>query len=255
MKAKALLFGLNYGHTTDAKLSGCINDVRNIADYLATKLSIPSMAYTDDVDLANTSGMGIMIKLYEMAVMSYQENLDLVWIHYSGHGSYIADSSSDERDGRDECLVPSDYQTKGLIPDDYINSLLGMFNPNTRVICIFDCCHSGTIGDVKYSWEGPKKVVVENIMCAVKCKAITISGCLDTQVSMDAFNVSGDNKYTGALTSCLLMVLRQDPSVISNVFTVITRLRSKLAEKGFKQTAKLCSTHNLAKDVVFVPVL
>ena len=254
MKAKALLFGLNYAHTADSNLNGCINDVRNMAEYLSSKLSIPSVSYTDDVDLENTSGMGIMNKLYEMAVMSYKENLELVWIHYSGHGSYISDSNGDERDGRDECLVPSDYQTKGLILDDYIKNLLAMFNPSTRVIFIFDCCHSGTIGDVKYSWEGPKKVAVENIMCDVKCKAITISGCLDNQVSMDAFNVSGDNKYTGALTSCLLMVLREDPTILRNVFTLVTKLRQKLTLNGFEQKAKLCSSYNLAKDVVFVPI-
>jgi hypothetical protein len=200
--------------------------------------------------------------MYEMAISSYRDDLDIVWIHYSGHGSYVRDTNKDERDGKDECLVPSDYMTSGLIPDDYINGLLTMFNPKTRVICIFDCCHSGTIGDVKYSWEGPKKVTVENIMCAIPCKALTISGCLDHQVSMDAYNVFGSGTgpsdigyktFTGALTSCLLMVLRDDPLLTTNAFNLITKLRQKLKASGFTQIAKLCTSYNLAKDPVFVP--
>ena len=251
-KSRALLFGLNYAHTTSSKLNGCINDVRDISEYLTTRFAMRCATYTDDVDLENTSGMGMMRQMYSMAVASYRENLEVVWIHYSGHGSYVRDAGTDELDGRDECLVPSDFATAGLIPDDYVNDLLALFNPATRVICVFDCCHSGTIGDLKYSWEGPTRALMENALCEVKCKAITLSGCLDTQVSMDAYNVSGDNRYTGALTSCLLSVLREDPTLAKNAFAFMTKLRSKLAACGFKQTAKLCSSHNLAKDPVLL---
>lgn len=253
MKGRALLFGLNYDNSPDAKLNGCINDVANIAKYLNKTINIPVKVCTDDVDKDATSALGIVRNLYELALQSYSENLDFVWIHYSGHGSYIVDKTRDEKDGKDECLVPNDFATAGLIQDDLLNSIFKYFNPKTRVVCIFDCCHSGTIGDVKYSWEGPTKCAVENILCTVPAKIITLSGCLDTQTSADAFNVMGDSKYVGAMTSCLLMVLNEQPQIKNDIFQMVSALRTKLKQSGFSQVPKLCSTYNLARDKQFIP--
>lgn len=256
MKGKAFLFGLNYQNDPSSALNGCINDVINVSAYLQSELGIPCELYTDDVNLQDTSAMGMLNKLYEIAMQTYRDDLDFVWIHYSGHGSYVRDTSGDEKDMRDECLVPNDYKTAGLIPDDYINSLFSYFNPKTRVVFVFDSCYSATVGDVKYSWEGPSKVTVENILCKASARIITLSGCLDKQTSADAYNVLGDSKFSGALTSCLLLALRENKvGTWSNAFTLIADVRKKLAERRFTQTAKLCSSHNLAKDTTFIPTL
>lgn len=253
LRSKGVLFGLNYAYDSGATLNGCINDVNSMATFLKSTWGIPCQVYTDDVAKVECSGNGIIQRLYQLACESYSENLDLVWIHYSGHGSYVRDSNSDEKDGQDECLVPSDFRTAGLVPDDYICQLFKCFNPKTRVISVFDCCHSGTIGDVKYSWEGPRLVNIENIVCVVPAKVITLSGCLDTQTSADAFNVLGDNRYIGALTACLLMTLQKNTDARKNVFVMVEQVRKALAVRGFTQRAKLCSSHNLALDPVFVP--
>ena len=248
LKSKAVLFGLNYAHTADAKLNGCINDVVNMAAYLRNVLNIQDIScYTDDTDLVNTSALGIQQALQQAALDSYRSDLDFVWIHYSGHGSYMRDTSGDEADGRDECLVPSDFQTVGLIPDDYIVRIMQNFNPKTRVVIVWDCCHSATMGDLKYSWEGPKRVKVENILCNVQARITTLSGCLDLQTSADAY-IGG--QYAGAMTTALLSVLRADPTTLKDVFRLVTLVREKLKAGSFGQTAKLCSTHNLAKDPI-----
>lgn len=256
MKGRGYLFGLNYANDATMKLNGCINDVQNMATYLKTELGIPCELFTDDINQKDTTAMGMLNKLYQIAMTTYSEDLDFVWIHYSGHGTSILDQDADEKDGRDEALVPYDVKTMGVIPDDYIQWLFTYFNPKTRVIFVFDCCHSGTIGDVFFSWEGPKNCVVENVMCDVKARVITLSGCLDDQTSADAYNVLGDNKYVGALTSCLLMAMKENKTgTWSNVFTMIDSLRKKLTDRGFVQKPKVCSTHNLAKDPVFIPSL
>jgi hypothetical protein len=105
VKGKALLFGLNYAHCKEGQLSGCVNDVNEIAQYISNNIQIPVEKYTDDIDLKNTSYDGIIQKLYGLAIESYRENLEFVWIHYSGHGSYQQDRSGDEKDGLDEGLV------------------------------------------------------------------------------------------------------------------------------------------------------
>lgn len=256
MKGKAFLFGLNYQNDPTCSLNGCINDVVNMATYLQNEMSIPCEMYRDDVNTKETSAMGMLDKLYEIAMQSYRDELDFVWIHYSGHGSYVKDTNNDEKDGKDECLVPHDFKTAGMIPDDYISKLFTYFNPKTRVICVFDCCHSATIGDVKYSWEGPYRVVVENIVCSVPARVITLSGCLDNQTSADAYDVLNNKEYVGAMTACLLLALRENKAgTWGNVFTLLTSIRAKLAERGFSQTAKLCSSYNLAKDHIFIPIV
>lgn len=246
VRSKALLFGLNYAHTTDAKLNGCINDVRNMAAYLTDVLKIPTvLCYTDDTDMEHTSALGILQSLNQMAIDSWKEDLDFVWIHYSGHGTYVTDASGDERDGKDECLVPSDFKNAGVVPDDYIQKVMRNFNPKTRVVIVWDCCHSATLGDLKYSWESPRLVTVENILCEVPARIITLSGCLDAQTSADAYM---NDQYAGAMTSCLLSVLKTSPGVLQDVFQLLRALRAKLLASGFLQVSKLCSTHNLAKD-------
>lgn len=253
MQGKALLFGLNYAHCSQGQLNGCINDVRKISDYIKNTLKIPIDVYTDDVNKEDTSGKGIIRRLYELALESYKSNLDFVWIHYSGHGSYVQDTNGDEKDGQDECLVPCDYETNGMIPDDYIKSLFSYFNPRTRVICVFDCCHSGTMGDMKYSWNSARSVAIENIECNIPSKIITLSGCLDAQTSSDTYNLMGDSQYVGALTACLLMVLQKNPAVKNDVFALLEALRTMLKEKGYSQIPKLGSTYNLIRDRVFIP--
>jgi hypothetical protein len=250
-KRRAVLFGLNYKHAPEARLNGCINDVINMKEYL-TSVGFVCSTYTDDTDLYSTSARGIIQRISELAQESFKSNLQTVWIHYSGHGSFIRDLNGDEKDGKDECLVPSDFKTVGLLPDDILNAVLSQFNPKTKVICIFDCCHSATIGDARFSWEGSAKFTIENLRCKIPGKLITISGCLDDQVSMDAFNVLKTQKFEGAMTSCLLLTLKESRIYHRNIFTVLDVLRRKLKERRFVQIPKLCSTFNLNSDRVLL---
>jgi hypothetical protein len=251
-RRKAVLFGLNYESHPTAKLSGCINDVQMMSTFLREKMKFDVDVYTDDKSPHDCSALGIISRLYEVAAQSWRDSLQYVYIHYSGHGAYMNDTNSDEKDKQDECLIPCDVETAGPITDDYINRLFSYFNPITRIICVFDCCHSGTIGDVKYSWTSPITVVTENINCKAKAKIITLSGCMDNQTSADAYNILKDGKFSGALTTCLLLVIKERPTILNNVFLLQDAVRQKLKELKFLQLPKLCSTYDLRKDRVFI---
>ena len=250
-KSKAVLFGLNYGYNPQMQLYGCVNDVKNMAAHLKTIGVTDCELYTDDTNRAGTSAAGIVNRLTKLASESYSQNLEFVWIHYSGHGTFIQDRNGDEKDGRDECIVPSDVLTKGVITDDMINSILSKFNPKTRVICIFDCCHSGTICDLTYSWEGIQSRTNENPKCNTNARIVSISGCLDTEYSADTWDATR-RMYAGAMTTELLNVLQSSIYVSrvkktqKTVFTLITELRNRLKQKGFQQVPKLTSSYNLA---------
>jgi hypothetical protein len=251
-KSAALLFGLNYDRTPDARLRGCINDVRNMESLLKEYEFDDIRVFTDYSHYAQTTGRGILQELNQMADRSHAGQLDLVWIHYSGHGCSMRDIGvRDELDGKDECLVPSDFKTGGVVPDDYIKQCLRRFRPETRVIFVADCCHSGTIGDLRYRYKN-NKPVTENWQTPCAATVLLFSGCTDQQTSADAFNVNRMRKFSGAMTSCLIQALKECGHGRSNVFQLLERVRLKLRQKRFTQIPQLTSSKQIhEKETLF----
>jgi hypothetical protein len=247
-RSRALLFGLNYDSTPGATLHGCVQDVINVSDFLVNSLGLSRDSVRVCADDASTTAVSIVRALYDLAVQSRRERLEFVWIHYSGHGTQVLDRGGDELDGCDECLVPSDFMTAGVLTDDSLSKLMRFFDPSTRVLFVSDSCHSGTICDLKYRWLSPTRAIVENALCSIPARTTTLSGCLDSQTSADAYNVLRDGRYSGALTGCLLIALRARPSLLGDAFALLDAVRRLLAERGFPQLPALCSTHNLARD-------
>lgn len=246
----AILFGLNYNYTTDARLRGCINDVNNMESVLKNKFQFDDIrAFTDDTTIGrrHTSARGIITEITNLATRSWREHIDTAWIHFSGHGCSVRDTGvRDEMDNRDECLVPSDFKYNGLVRDDCIKECLRKFNPNTRVIFIADCCHSGTVGDLKFSYHGRERTI-ENKARACDAHIICISGCTDSQTSADAFNVNRMRKFSGAMSSCLcaaLAMFGENPCV----FELVETLRTKLRLKRFTQIPQLTTSFELRDD-------
>jgi hypothetical protein len=70
---------------------------------------------------------------------------DIFFLTYSGHGSQVPDFSGDERlerpeDAVDETLCLFD----GQVVDDELYVLWSAFPADSRVLAVFDCCHSGS---------------------------------------------------------------------------------------------------------------
>jgi hypothetical protein len=114
---------------------------------------------------------------------------------------------------------------------------------------VFDCCHSGTIGDLKYLYKD-KKEEPEECCKNSRCKAniCMISGCMDSQTSADAFNVRNKRQFSGAMTSCLLETFKTN----KKVFDVIKNLRVLLKRKRFTQYPQLTSSFKVSQEDVFV---
>lgn len=254
LRAKAVAFGLNYAGDADAsmRLKGCVNDARRMAAYLR-EIGVPCSIYTDATDPSDTSAAGIVSRLQELAKASHTENLELAWIHFSGHGVSVRDKSGDEADKRDEALVPRDYLTAGYILDDSLNEILGDFNPKTRVICVFDCCHSGTLVDLKFSWMGTR-CMTENAKCKATGPIITLSGCLDMQVAkeMDTSGEAADQQSSGVMTTNLLAVLKTNPAARANVFSLVSLLRTRMSQGKFPQIPVVTSSYDLRTNPKFL---
>lgn len=220
---QAILFGLNYETTLPSAetevecdpsyklytiekplefeglkaLKGSINDVNNMKGMLSEWKFDDIRTFTDDVCpnakcphahlvTNQTTASGIIEEMNALAARSVDEDLEVAWIHFSGNGASKYDESYDERDWYDECIVPSDFRTAGYVSDDAIRNVLQKFNPNTKVVCVFDCSHSGTIGDLKYRFlESGDSVHREHNQAACEAKVVFISGCSDTQTAVE----------------------------------------------------------------------
>jgi hypothetical protein len=82
------------------------------------------------------------------------ESGDCAFFHYSGHGGRLKDDDGDEEDGYDETLIPVDYQSAGQIRDDTVFSeLVGRMPEGSTLTCLMDCCHSGSVLDLPYTFK------------------------------------------------------------------------------------------------------
>jgi hypothetical protein len=84
-------------------------------------------------------------------ITQYSKPGDVVFVHYSGHGGRVKDTSGDEADGFDETLIPVDFKRTGQILDDDVFKILVKPMPrDVNVTVLMDCCHSGTALDLPY---------------------------------------------------------------------------------------------------------
>ena len=252
MSSKAILFGIDYLNT-DAELKGCANDVINIATYLKYELDYENIkVYTEQENPLKVTGHSIIRILLKLAMDSNIKHLKKVFIHFSGHGISIVDTNGDEIDGKDEAICPVDYKKSGVITDDLLKKIFKYFNPNTKITCVFDCCHSGTIGDLKYKLDEKNNMSIVNPNSNCESNIVMISGCKDNQTSADAYNVSGKKQFSGAMSSCLLECIKYRRIVNNevNAVTLVNDVRSLLKKKHFSQIPIITSSRPITGNTV-----
>lgn len=241
----ALLIGLNYSSTRN-RLYGCINDCIRMQNILSTKYGFPSanIVFMRD-DIYNSSHplypnkANMMLQMKNLFALSKTTG-NLLYFHFSGHGSSIRDRNSDEIDGFDEFIVPADYFVNGSkILDDELLVLTRDLNPSIPCFMIFDSCHSGTILDLNWSYtlnkstglfiQSPGTLAPSTLQNSIIC----ISGCNDAEVSLDVF---ANGQYNGALSNGLYNVLVQVPAgKLISVGSVVVNIYKYLIKNSFKQ--------------------
>lgn len=166
-KKKALFIGINYINTR-RQLLGCINDVHNISQFVQERYGyhIDDMVFlTDD----QTNPRCIPTKRNIIDAMCWlvkdAKPNDSLFLHYSGHGGQIDDLDGDEEDGSDEVIYPVDFNRAGYITDDEMhNILVRPLPPGCRLTAIFDCCHSGSILDLPFTYSTEGKLKEQNLL-------------------------------------------------------------------------------------------
>lgn len=200
----ALIIGINY-IGMDGELNGCINDAKNIKQFLKEKCSYNDSSIfmlTEETTLKPTK-KNILNAIDNFVLFIKTNNVKEAWFSYSGHGSY--EYSSKENDNQNESLVPLDYKESGCITDNEIyDHLVKQIPLSCKLFSIIDACHSGTSLDLPYLYRFDKGIVQQKKPEKL-ADIIKISGCRDYQTSMDAFL---QGKYQGALTTCFLKTMK-----------------------------------------------
>ena len=239
-KRIAALFGNNYERYPENELRGCHNDVRNMATELIRAGMFRDHEVARHLDAADpsesdpaTTRLGMMRELAALAMRTQTEDVELVYVHYSGHGDKL---------GRRRCILPSDFEDypgdDGVIIDDWLSGWALTCHQRTRLVVVFDCCYSGN--DLELQPRRGRKVTF-------------LSGCTVDQTSEDAAGIDARYEFTGALTTCMVQTLQAEPALFDDVLSLLERMKALLRRDHFRQTPVLTSTHSLRDDPTFLP--
>jgi len=224
VEKRALLVGINYVGSAN-ELFGCVRDVGNVAAFL-TGRGYSCVAMTDTTPKRPTRA-NILAALETMLRATPAGSS--CFFHFSGHGTRTLDRNGDESDGKDECIVASDFR---MITDDELRSMVDRcLVRGATLFALFDSCFSGTMLDLKYIYSpnamNPR--VKETVG-----RVVAVSGCRDNQTSADAWI---DRTWQGAMTSAFLACAPRS----TTLNLLIQNMRSTLSKQSFTQVPQLTS--------------
>ncbi|GAA5813862.1 hypothetical protein MFLAVUS_007349 [Mucor flavus] len=163
-KKRALLIGINYTGTAN-ELSGCLNDVVNIKDFISTNYNFNEddiVVLTDDQeeDKFKPTRANILAGMKWLVNDAQPDD--------SGHGGRVHDVHSDEDDSYDETIYPLDFENfdgdSGQIKDDDMHDIMVRpLPPKCRLTAIFDSCHSGTVLDLPFVYSTKGEIKEKNL--------------------------------------------------------------------------------------------
>jgi hypothetical protein len=157
-KKRSLLIGCNYHGTEGAELKASHDDVRSMKDYI---VNVHGFSETDDMmtilldDKEHKSPTFTNIVEAFKSLSEQSQPGDSVFVQFSGHGGRILDSPINNNvESYDEIIAPSDYNRSGIIRDTLIyKTLLAPMRYGVHVTVIIDCCDTGMMLDLPYSWS------------------------------------------------------------------------------------------------------
>ena len=239
---RVVIVSINYPKTS-CPLKGCINDGIAMRDFLVRRVGnkpLELIFLRDNVDPSSRlypTHENIMRALkwayssasaadFEAAPRSSQnfkagnEPGTVVTFYYSGHGSYQKDRNGDETDGWDETLCPvtPSGNFDEMIVDDELRSVVGpLITPNNYSLFLTDCCHSGTVFDLGYSFNG-NRFIKRGKYVDAPSPVIHLGACYDHQTAQEG-NVDGVRRgyFTHSLITALKGNARYDIRTLYNI--------------------------------------
>lgn len=188
-KRMAVLVGCNY-HNTRNELHGCINDVLTMRETLVTRfgfqLSHVELLTDEPGSLVMPTGANIKKALDRM--VDQAEPGDVLFFHYSGHGTKIPSVKPHHPFSQDEAIVPCDFN---LITDIDFRQLVDRIPKGASFTILSDSCHSGGLIDKEKEQIGPSSVnFTSTTLASQKPKMIPFEAIQQHLSSLTSINTS-----------------------------------------------------------------
>jgi hypothetical protein len=237
-KSRALLIGINY-IGSPYELSGCIYDTELITKTFNHNGITDIKALTDKSSIKPTRE-NILYGIKN--VLEVSKSGDTVYLFYSGHGGSIVDSiSGDENDNQDEYILSLDLY--GITDDEIRQCINANMKAGVTLFALFDCCNSGTVMDLRYTYTLNNNLYSVNIeneqYKETPGTVVLISGCRDDQLSSES-TIDSYNQVQGAMTWAFIQTLKQF-EVTNNLSwkTLMITMNDKLRERDFNQNPQI----------------
>ena len=254
MANKALLVGID-AYPPPNQLHGCINDIKDMTQYLIAERGFNAADIETVTDKQATTAN--ILAALEAFVTSLKPG-DRALFHYSGHGAQMPTKTSGEPDGLDEviCPVDFDWSSRHAIRDDQFNRLFAKVPNGVEFVWVSDSCHSGNLerdvlpaGQKAREITPPPKIAerieelrnggtrLRRLTAPSRLHVALISGCKSTQTSADA-TIHG--RGNGAATYYLLHELKQHPNApLSDIVPAVVQA---LRDARFSQEPQLAGS-------------
>ena len=134
---RALCIGID-AYKPPNTLQGCVNDTGT------WEKTLGALGFKVDKLLDERATRQAIIDALTALVRSSKSG-DVLVLQYSGHGTQVTDLDGDESDGKDEALVPYDFDSGAFLIDDDLRAVFSQLPEGVNLTCFIDCCHSGTI--------------------------------------------------------------------------------------------------------------
>jgi metacaspase-1 len=239
-----------------SRLPGCAQDTSDMFYFLTRERSVAASSIRVLCDAPEFKFSGLQTAVAAPSRAKILESLDWlveqsktcthVYLHYSGHGSFIRDAGSDELDGNDEAIVPCDYLESGLVTDDVLKQrLVDRIAASCKLVALFDSCHSGTVLDlarecVVTTPPATFKAATKAETTAPAAVVVALSGCMDSQTSASAYRLETAKPWQGAMTYAFLSAVRSQRE--GNLLNTIRKI---LRDRKFSQVPLLCCSRDL----------
>ncbi len=260
-RKRALMVGINA--YKDGALNGCVNDVVHVNQVITRHFGFTDNTQKRMLTDASATTQNIIDRL-EWLVDDAQAG-DVLYFHYSGHGSQMVDTDYDldiEPDGLDEIICPIDLNWRDLVvKDDDFARIFSALPEGVNLTVALDCCHSGD-GLREFSMT-PNKTrhlpvpadimnrsfdknldpkarglyIDRNVHTVEDQKGVLVSGCRSDQTSADAW-IQKARKYMGAFTNYMTEALSANNWDLTYA-DLIVETNKLLEHHGYEQRPEL----------------
>lgn len=283
MARKALIVGVNdYAPVGPGgpDLRGCIPDVKDMVHTLNALEIVPAKPGSMRILTNEHATRDNILEGIKWLVKGAKKG-DVLILHYSGHGSQVADTSKAEIDGKDETICPHDFATAGMIKDDDLLEHFTGIAEGVTLDVVLDCCHAGggtrelaALGmapeekSITYRYVEPPleygmfldenpdiplrgflkpKQGQKEIVVVPRLSHVLWAGCRENQTSAEApINAN----WRGVFTYCYCKVLRRVCTDITRR-ELDTKVSSYIKTLGYVQVPQLEGTKRSIDEKLF----